>query len=382
MSSRRVTTPANRPISTLQSCGISRGLISTNINVQTIGSIKSFSRERKESQASREKKELEDDLVPLEEEKLVFSLTEKNAPQSKKEYLIGTSGYSYDMWSKKVIPPNMRDQVHNFYTSTNILKEYCARFKAVEIGCTRYRKLTPSQCASWFTSTPNDFVFSIKMPLYITHYKKLNDFESWWQQEFYPAIQPLKHKLGVLLFEFADMRYTPANVDKLLQVKSIIPPEIRCAFEFRLREWYSPEAVAGSRDLFTGNWGYVTNFVTNGGTANTNVGDLRDGVTEPSNPPSGGLLFTYLRLHGSKGFCEGTYGAEYLIREVYSRCSAKINFVFFNNVDSWEPFSLDEPEVEAFPVNSMWPLSHYTKKVGSVMTPSAVLDAWLLSRLV
>ena len=300
-----------------------------------------------------------------------------------KRYIIGTSGYMYPIWTKKVVPPAMRAQATTFYSTVSsaaILKEYCTHFKAVEINCTRYKQLTPTQCANWYKNTPDDFIFSIKMPLYITHQKKLNDFEEWWSKDFYPCIKKLKHKLGVLLFQFKDMKCTPKNINKLMNVKSIIPVGMRCAFEFRTMDWYEAEKVL-RKTVFTGNWVLVTNFVTNGGITQSDFGELKDGIIEAISQHFT-VPFTYIRLHGSLGYCEGTYGSDTLITQVYSRCTANINFIFFNNTDTWEPFSIGQIYDADIPLNSLWPLSHYMLKIGTTTILSAVMDALLLSRLV
>lgn len=266
-----------------------------------------------------------------------------------------TSGYSYKFWTPSVINKetrevlNLKNPVKNFYTTSSsqkIFEEYCKFFDNVEINCTRYQKLSPEICKRWYDNSPERFIYVVKMPLYITHQKKLNDFKECWD-EFYKAVSELKHKLGALLFQFDDkFKYTEANIKKIETVKSIIPSNIKCAFELRDISWYQDDVNLPK--IFNNNFTVVRIFYKNGGISGCKFGNLPDlkenQICLPDPKIKFESNFTYIRLHGSKGYCEGTYGHDFLLKNVYPLMSKKdhTNFVYFNNTDTYDYFEIED----------------------------------------
>ena len=278
---------------------------------------------------------------------------------------IGTSGYSYDFWGPV---PNV-DSIKNFYsikTKTKWLKCYSEHLKSVEINFTRYRKLTPKMCEKWIKQVPSDFTFTIKASTYITHGKKLLDFKNWWD-EFYPCIVALGDRFCSVLFQFHPTFYcTEANIKKLEVVKNIIPPNIKCAFEFRSPCWYQSDK---NLDMFSGNWTQVILFVPEiRHQKKFNFGKLAGGIHI-------GVInknFTYLRFHGTVGYSTGTYGEDRMLEvlNLINNINPKTICGYFNNTDTWtlRPGNIMEGNYGRLPF-------------GKELTPSAIYDSKTLATL-
>lgn len=319
-----------------------------------------------------------------ESPEIVFEKDDESLPDiitAGEKIVVGTSGYSYRIWGPVIKDLELRKNSKSFYSSQDskkMFKEYQECFNSVEINCTRYKKLTKKMCQEWFDNTPNNFEFTIKMPLYITHCKKLNDFQEFWES-FYPVIKILKHKMSCLLFQFKDtsFKYTEKNIAKLKIVKSIIPENIRCAFEFRDSSWYSDNV---SYDLFKDNWTIALIYYTHGGGIyDKTIGNLPyDQLCLPRKGKYENLNFTYIRLHGLLGYCEGTYGYEYIKKNIMPLLVSEKNYIYFNSTDTWEVLEkkdFDSGNAINHKVNVYYPLSHYSVKVSNIQLPSAICDA-------
>lgn len=276
---------------------------------------------------------------------------------------IGSSGYSYDYWGSH---PKAKEII-NFYPDRNKskrLSHYAQTLKSVEINCTRYRKLTVRMCQKWLKQVPKNFTFAIKASTYITHNKKLNDFQEWWDN-FYPCVKTLGNQLSSILFQFPPaFKYTKQNLIKLHNMKRIIPDDIHVALEFRDNKWYTAET--SFKSLFTGAWTQVILHVPEVRGYSMNFGDLAGGwhvgVTNDK--------FIYIRCHGTWQYSSGTYGPEGLLTLMEHITVNKENTicVYFNNVDTWTMLPEFNREY------------HYNDKLilGKQMIPSAIFDAKLL----
>ena len=149
-----------------------------------------------------------------------------------RRFYVGTSGYAYKFWGDEIVPTPIRESVKTFYGNTrNKLSTYVSKIgeptdsymPSVEINCTRYRKLTPAMCKKWAKDTPDYFKFTVKAPTWITHGKKLIDFEEWWNDDFYPCLEALGDKLVSVLFQFPPrFKYTSKNLEKLQTAVDVI----------------------------------------------------------------------------------------------------------------------------------------------------------------
>jgi uncharacterized protein YecE (DUF72 family) len=139
----------------------------------------------------------------------------------------GTSGFAYTGWKPDFYPPKV--------ASKDFLKHYATRLNAVEINYTFRQLPSASTLEKWVEATPAGFVFACKAHQRITHILRLKEPE--FVGAFFKAIDPLRtaRRLGPVLFQLApnfkcDLPLLAAFLEKL-------PPEIRCAFEFRNASW-------------------------------------------------------------------------------------------------------------------------------------------------
>jgi uncharacterized protein YecE (DUF72 family) len=71
----------------------------------------------------------------------------------------------------------------------------------VEINGTFYSLQRPESFAAWAAATPDDFLFAVKGPRYITHMKRLTDVETPLANFLASGIFRLGHKLGPILWQ-------------------------------------------------------------------------------------------------------------------------------------------------------------------------------------
>jgi uncharacterized protein YecE (DUF72 family) len=143
---------------------------------------------------------------------------------------VGTSGYNYPEWKGSFYPSDL--------ASAKMLPYYAARFPTVEINATFYRMPTAKTLAGWDAATPAGFVLALKAPQRITHFARLRGIDDP-LRFFCDVARTLGPKLGPLLFQL------PPNfkkdTDRLAETLFLLPPDLRCAFEFRHDSWLSDD---------------------------------------------------------------------------------------------------------------------------------------------
>jgi uncharacterized protein YecE (DUF72 family) len=152
---------------------------------------------------------------------------------TKASILLGTSGWSYKEWEG------------SFYQKAEKrkLRAYAAVFKTAEIDSTFYRNPTKGTVMGWLKYSPQEFVFTAKLPKLITHDKKLGlkgdvkaDLDV-----FLDLMRPLQlgGKLACLLIQLPPKySYNPQNLEAFF---NILDPTFRYAVEFRNESWLRDE---------------------------------------------------------------------------------------------------------------------------------------------
>jgi uncharacterized protein YecE (DUF72 family) len=107
--------------------------------------------------------------------------------------LLGTSSFTAAGWESSFYPKGMR--------SANYLAFYAEHFQTVEIDSTFYGCPSARTVSNWGARTPDDFIFSVKVPQIITHEKALVDCDSEFE-EFVRTMDILGPKLGPMVFQF------------------------------------------------------------------------------------------------------------------------------------------------------------------------------------
>jgi uncharacterized protein YecE (DUF72 family) len=142
----------------------------------------------------------------------------------------GTSGWAYKSWSPDFYPKSVK--------AADYLAHYSSQLNAVEVNYTFRRRLTEQVQEKWIASTREGFMFSIKAPQAITHFKRLKDCEPM-LRGFLDSVQLLAsaNRLGALLFQLPpNMK---ADMDLLSAFLEQIPKAARVTFEFRHPSWFA-----------------------------------------------------------------------------------------------------------------------------------------------
>lgn len=168
---------------------------------------------------------------------------------------IGTCSWKYDSWKGLVYPD---------FGEFNYLEEYCKKYNTVEIdqwfwSLHPQNKITlPNKdiVQEYFTSTPKNFKFTIKVPnsITLTHpYKSIEPNKHFLSVElmetFLETIEMLKAKTGMLMFQFEylnkqKMSSQLAFQHRLEEFFNELDPEFNYAIEIRNpnylnNDWFS-----------------------------------------------------------------------------------------------------------------------------------------------
>ncbi|MGB4786766.1 MAG: DUF72 domain-containing protein, partial [Candidatus Acidiferrum sp.] len=108
-------------------------------------------------------------------------------PYSLPGILLGTSAFTANGWEGSFYPSGMK--------SRDFLSHYATQFATVEVDSTFYGCPSASTVKHWAARTPEDFIFSVKVPQVITHEKVLVDCDSEFD-EFLKTMELLGPKLG------------------------------------------------------------------------------------------------------------------------------------------------------------------------------------------
>jgi uncharacterized protein YecE (DUF72 family) len=145
---------------------------------------------------------------------------------------IGTSGWAYKHWLGRFYPSK--------FSSEQQLAFYARHFSTVEINHSFYRLPERSQFETWYSQTPQDFVFAVKGSRYLTHLKKLKDPQEPLERLLDRA-NGLQEKLGVILLQFPPT--WSLHLDRLEAFLEVLQPysHYRYAMEFRHPSWLIPQ---------------------------------------------------------------------------------------------------------------------------------------------
>lgn len=227
------------------------------------------------------------------------------------ELLIGTSGWSYNEWAGVFYPSS----------STNKLSFYSKVYPTAEVDSSFYAFPSKGLVLGWARHTPENFVFSVKLPRLITHEKKL-DLGKGAETElirFLSLLKPLmvSGKLGPILVQLPPSYSFQSDNEKLKSFIGRVPEDVRFAVEFRHPSWLREEV-----------WSYLRS---------RNVANVI--VDEPLLPPDTVVTadFAFIRWHGrgTRPWYNYRYSEKELeawvpkVKEVTSR--VKRTFGYFNN---------------------------------------------------
>lgn len=107
---------------------------------------------------------------------------------------IGISGWRYKPWRGDFYPEGLKQKNELAFASRAV--------SSIEINGSFYALQRPESYAQWYQQTPEDFIFSVKAPRFITHMKRLREVEAPLANFFASGLLGLKDKLGPILWQF------------------------------------------------------------------------------------------------------------------------------------------------------------------------------------
>ena len=144
---------------------------------------------------------------------------------------VGTSGWTYDDWSGKFYPPEVK--------GADRLSFYARQFNTVEVNATFYRIPFQSIIDGWNKRLESGFHLVVKGSRNVTHFKKLKDCEAA-LKAFLDRVLQLR-RLRVILWQLPPSFHK--DLEALDGFLSVLPASVRHALEFRHKSWWSDDAV-------------------------------------------------------------------------------------------------------------------------------------------
>jgi uncharacterized protein YecE (DUF72 family) len=238
-------------------------------------------------------------------------------------YYIGTSGWHYDHWRQLFYPDKL--------PKAKWLEFYSRHFNTVELNNTFYRLPSEAAFANWYSSSPANFAFALKVSRFITHIKRLKDIKEP-VNNFLERAKILQKKLGPLLFQLPpSMHRDDGRLESFL---SVLPPGIKPVLEFRHQSWLDEGVFEILR--------------------RHNVGLCIFDMPDITCPLVATADFAYIRFHGSTSLYSSSYSDKEL-EEWAERLGGlapqvKAVYIYFNN------------DAEAFAVKNAMTIGGYLER--------------------
>ncbi len=219
------------------------------------------------------------------------------------KWKIGCSGFYYKEWKEFFYPAGLPQK--------DWFKFYCEHFNTIEINASFYKIPSEKSLLKWYNDSPSDFLFTMKAPRLITHYKQLNDCKEDLSQFLQIISTGLKEKLAYVLFQFPPS--FSFNEERLERLVELLKNHSQNVVEFRHLSWWNEtvfERLAVNHIIFAGQ-SYPSNL--------------------PNNVIKTGFQI-YYRFHGKPVLYKSVYEKEVLqnfITQVPK--DTEQVFVYFNN---------------------------------------------------
>jgi len=221
-----------------------------------------------------------------------------------KKWFIGCSGFAYKEWKEVFYPQGLpQSKWFDYYTQ---------HFNTLELNVTFYRFPTLKSLQAWYDKAPDGFVFSAKVPRWITHYRRFEETERM-LGDFYGLLKDgLKEKMGVVLFQLpGQFAY---STEKLHKIIAQLDYSFTNVIEFRNEGWWRKDVM---QLLKKNNIGFC-------------------GVSFPKLPDDAVINTTmpYYRFHGVPKLFYSQYSKAF-VKKIYEQLatkkSSKTIYVYFNN---------------------------------------------------
>src|SRR6266849_6339766 len=151
---------------------------------------------------------------------------------------VGIGGWVFPPWRGAFYPQGLRQAEELSYASRHVT--------AIEINGTFYRIQNPASYKKWHDETPDDFMFSLKGPRFLTHRGELASAAPYMQRFFASGFLELGSKLGPILWQLAPSKeFDEADFAAFLDLlpREIDGQRLRHVIEARHRSFDSPAFV-------------------------------------------------------------------------------------------------------------------------------------------
>ena len=138
---------------------------------------------------------------------------------------IGISGWRYVPWRGIFYPKGLAQRLELNYASRELA--------SIEINGTFYALQTPKSFATWAEDTPDEFVFSVKAPRYMTHILRLREAATPLANFMASGLLRLGPKLGPILWQMPpSFRFDAETIEAFL---ALLPHDTEAAAELAAR---------------------------------------------------------------------------------------------------------------------------------------------------
>jgi uncharacterized protein YecE (DUF72 family) len=217
---------------------------------------------------------------------------------------IGCSGFHYKEWKGIFYPEKMPQRQWFEY--------YSNRFHTLELNVTFYRFPQLSFLENWYAKSPDHFLFSVKAPRLITHYKQFKETQELLNDFYITVRKGLREKTGPILFQLPPQyHFTEERLELLIRS---IDNSFSNIIEFRHATWWQDHVKSVLAD----------NNIT------------FCGISHPKLPdePVVNTELVYYRFHGIPDIYYSAYPDKELKRvaeTIRKNKIAKNIFIYFNN---------------------------------------------------
>ncbi|MFW5471125.1 DUF72 domain-containing protein [Knoellia sp. CPCC 206435] len=150
---------------------------------------------------------------------------------------IGISGWRYAPWRGVFYPKGLPQRRELEYAAE--------RMSSVEVNGSFYSLQRASSWKAWAQAVPDDFLFAVKGPRFVTHMKKLSDVEVPLANFYASGVLTLGHRLGPFLWQLPpNLGFHP---DRLSAFFDLLPRSAAAAAQWASSR-HEPERLKGTPD--------------------------------------------------------------------------------------------------------------------------------------
>lgn len=220
------------------------------------------------------------------------------------QWKIGCSGYHFAEWKRVFYPEDIPQKKWFEY--------YSSHFNSLELNMTFYRFPKLDFLQSWYERAPKDFIFTVKAPRLITHFKRLNEAQEALGNFYATVKEGLKEKLGFVLFQFpSSFVYEEHRLERIV---NLLDCTVKNVVEFRHESWWRDNVFES----------FSQNNITFCSMSHPQLPDAPVRTTES----------VYYRFHGIPHIYFSKYSGQQLecvAIEIQKMEGVKEAFIFFNN---------------------------------------------------